>query len=63
MRRVKVTREQLHKFLKDLFRPEELTDEFLEGAKKRLDQRLLNHPDPETRKIWTAIIKDKDSAL
>ena len=65
MRRIKVTRSQVDSFLKDVFvsdEIDEITDEWLSEAGERLRQRLLSHPDPETREMWKRVINRTPSA-
>ena len=65
MRRIKVTRSQVDSFLKDVFASdeiEEITDEWLAEAGERLRQRLLSHPDLETREMWKRVINRTPSA-
>ena len=65
MRRIKVTRSQVDSFLKDVFASDEIdeiTDEWLTEAGERLRQRLLSHPDLETREMWKRVINRTPSA-
>lgn len=65
MRRIKVTRSQVDSFLKDVFASDEIdeiTDEWLAEAGERLRQRLLSHPDLETREMWKRVINRTPSA-
>ena len=65
MRRIKVTRAQVDSFLKDVFASDEIdeiTDEWLAEAGERLRQRLLSHPDLETREMWKRVINRTPSA-
>ena len=65
MRRIKVTRSQVDSFLKDVFASDEIdeiTEEWLAAAGERLRQRLLSHPDLETREMWKRVINRTPSA-
>ena len=65
MRRIKVTRSQVDSFLKDVFASDEIdeiTEEWLDEAGERLRQRLLSHPDLETREMWKRVINRTPSA-
>ena len=65
MRRIKVTRSQVDSFLKDVFASDEIdeiTDEWLSEAGERIRQRLLSHPDLETREMWKRVINRTPSA-
>jgi len=65
MRRIKVTRSQVDSFLKDVFASDEIDeiiDEWLAEAGERLRQRLLSHPDLETREMWKRVINRTPSA-
>ena len=65
MRRIKVTRSQVDSFLKDVFASDEIdeiTDEWVAEAGERLRQRLLSHPDLETREMWKRVINRTPSA-
>ena len=65
MRRIKVTRSQVDSFLKDVFASDEIdeiTNEWLAEAGERLRQRLLSHPDLETREMWKRVINRTPSA-
>ena len=62
MRRIKVTRSQVDSFLKDVFASDEIIDEWLAEAGERLRQRLLSHPDLETREMWKRVINRTPSA-
>ena len=65
MRRIKVTRSQVDSFLKDVFASDEIdeiTGEWLAEAGERLRQRLLSHPDLETREMWKRVINRTPSA-
>ena len=65
MRRIKVTRSQVDSFLNDVFASDEIdeiTDEWLAEAGERLRQRLLPHPDLETREMWKRVINRTPSA-